>query len=100
MTANPLTNQCYVLSEALYHMLGGKAAGWTPIRMKHAGTSHWALLHKTSGVVLDATAAQFDPPLGSHSYENAVGCGFLTKGPSKRAQALLRKGLRGPVFHK
>lgn len=96
---NPLAGQCYVVSEALYHMLGGKAAGWTPIRMKHEGTTHWALYHRESGVVLDATTSQFKVPPDQHDYEKAIGCGFLTKKPSKRARALLRKGLRGPIHH-
>ena len=28
---DPMTGHCYVASEAAYHMLGGKAAGWTPM---------------------------------------------------------------------
>lgn len=68
---------CYVTSEALYHLLGGKKAGWKPMRVKHMGDMHWYLQHK-SGVRLDVTRDQFfkEPP-----YKKARGCGFLTKHP-------------------
>ena len=78
---------CYATSEALYHLLGGKAAGWTPMTMKMNGGSHWFLRH-ASGIILDATAAQFR---GQHvPYETARGKGFLTKNPSRRARLLMR----------
>lgn len=80
-----MRGNCYVTSEALFHLLGGKAAGWKPMRMKVRGDTHWFLKHK-SGLILDATKSQFPvPPL----YFGAVGAGFLTKGPSKRARALM-----------
>jgi len=34
---NPVAGHCYVASEALYHRLGGKAAGWTPQSIRHEG---------------------------------------------------------------
>lgn len=78
---------CYVASEALYHLLGGKEAGWKPMMVKHEGDTHWFLKH-TSGLIIDPTVSQFkeSPP-----YEEARGCGFLTKQPSKRAQNLMQK---------
>ena len=87
---NPLKGKCYILSEALYHMLGGKDAGWTPMRIQHEGKSHWFLKH-ISGTVLDATASQFKSYI---HYWNGVGCGFLTKKPSKKTRELLKKGLK------
>jgi len=77
---------CYVTSEALYHLLGGKAAGWTPVRQRHEGDTHWYLRH-ASGVIVDATAAQFRTP---PDYRIGKGAGFLTKAPSKRARALMQ----------
>ena len=76
---------CYVASEAMYHILGGKAAGWKPMRLKCAGDCHWFLQH-TSGMIVDPCVMQFDrrPP-----YHLGIGCGFLTKQPSKRARALM-----------
>ena len=79
---------CYVASEALYHLLGGKAAGWTPMQMAMNGANHWFLKH-WSGLIIDATAAQFR---GQRiPYHTARGRGFLTKTPSRRARLLMRK---------
>jgi hypothetical protein len=78
---------CYVTSEALYHLLGGKDAGWQPMNMRHAGDSHWFLKHRT-GIILDATASQF---LQAPDYRFAKARGFLTSYPSKRATELMRR---------
>jgi hypothetical protein len=80
---------CYVTSEALYHLLGGKAAGWKPCTVHHGGEVHWYLRHE-SGMVLDATAQQFDDP---PDYTQGRGRGFLTKQPSKRARELIERML-------
>lgn len=79
---------CYPAAEALYHKLGGKAAGLTPMRITHEGVSHWYLRWETCGSTfyIDPTSSQFITPV---PYENGIGCGFLTKQPSKRAQVLL-----------
>lgn len=76
---------CYVASEALYHALGGKRAGWTPMRMRVPGDTHWFLRH-ASGVIVDPSRQQFRKPL---DYSKARGAGFLTRRPSKRARILL-----------
>jgi hypothetical protein len=78
---------CYVASEAVYHALGGKAAGYTPMQIKHEGTSHWFLKH-SSGKILDATSDQFATAV---PYEKAKGRGFLTKEPSRRAKTLMSR---------
>lgn len=77
-------DQCYPVAEALYHLLGGKASGWTPQVVKYKGKTHWFLKHK-SGFILDPTATQFI----EFPYEKGKGCGFLTKKPSKRAKVVL-----------
>lgn len=78
---------CYVASEAAYYLLGGKAEGWKSHHIKHMGSSHWFLKHK-DGTVLDLTASQFKVPI---NYDKALGKGFLTKEPSKRARLLMKK---------
>lgn len=88
---------CYVTCEALYHLLGGKKSGWKPMVVKHEGTTHWFLLKLDLGFVepvysphnfiLDPTVRQFKT---RPKYHKARGCGFLTKGPSKRARALMK----------
>lgn len=84
---NPMTGHCYVASEALYHALGGKEAGWTPHNITHEGSPHWFLKHK-DGAIIDPTADQFKTPV---PYAKAKGKGFLTKQPSKRAKEVLRR---------
>lgn len=42
---NPLFGHCYVASEALYHLAGGKRAGLRPRRIKISdGHWHWWLV--------------------------------------------------------
>lgn len=82
---NPLAGHCYVASEALYHLMGGKGAGLTPQFVRHEDQPHWFLRHQ-DGTIVDPTAEQFGTPV---PYDQARGCGFLTKNPSRRAQVVL-----------
>jgi hypothetical protein len=84
---NPLAGWCYVASEVLYHVLGGKEAGWKAVQMQHEGVSHWFLEHE-DGTIVDITAGQFEV---APKYKLGKGRGFLTKKPSKRAQAILAR---------
>ena len=77
---------CYVTTEALYHLLGGKNAGWKPMRMRMGADTHWWLQH-TSGLILDATRSQFGNYIPD--YRGGVGAGFLTSYPSRRARQLM-----------
>ena len=81
-----LRGNCYVTSEALFHLLGGKAAGWRPETLRHEGDVHWYLRH-ADGRVLDATASQFRT---APDYRKGRGRGFLTREPSRRARELMR----------
>ena len=78
---------CYVASEALYHLLGGKSAGWLPCVMQFGSDTHWFLRHKPTGLVLDPTVAQFGGR--TPDYTKGRGTGFLTREPSKRAGELM-----------
>ena len=80
-----MRGNCYVTCEALYHLLGGKQAGYKPMSMRHEGDTHWFLKHET-GIVLDPTVSQFKT---KPDYTKAVGRGFLTKEPSARAHKLM-----------
>ena len=84
--SNCLAGHCYVASEALYHLLGGKESGYVPQNIQHEGAPHWYLKHGKTGEILDPTAGQFQVPV---PYEKGVGKGFLTKQPSKRAQLVI-----------
>jgi hypothetical protein len=90
-----IRGNCYVTCEALFHLLGGKTAGWKPMTMKHEGVQHWYLTNtrfydhvSKSHVILDPTRVQFAT---RPDYSKGRGCGFLTKQPSKRALALMPK---------
>jgi len=80
---------CYAASEAVYHLLGGKASGWTPMRvpMGEGEENHWFLKH-TSGLRIDLTKEQYAGKRGP-DYSRAVGCGFLTSQPSRAARRLM-----------
>lgn len=93
-SGNPLVGHCYVAAEALFHLLGGKEAGWTPYILTHQswpeeldrGETHWFLKHR-SGLIADPTAGQIEG--GAIPYKRAMGKGFLTKAPSRRARTVL-----------
>jgi hypothetical protein len=85
--AHPATGHCYVACEALYSLLGGKAAGWTPMCQQHEGGPHW-WLRGPSGEVVDPTAAQFSTPV---PYQLGKGKGFLTAQPSRRARIVIER---------
>jgi hypothetical protein len=93
-TPSETFGHCYVVSETLYHMLGGKEEGWTPQRVRVQGTTHWFLKHQ-SGAILDLTASQFSIPV---PYQQARGIGFLTKQPSKRSLKLLKRIQGSPAW--
>jgi hypothetical protein len=96
VTGNCYAGHCYAAAEALFHMLGGRAKGWLPCVLSNRtwpegldeGETHWFIRHDKSGEILDPTEAQFDGPV---PYALATGCGFLTKGPSRRAAVIIQR---------
>lgn len=70
---------CYVASEALYVLSGGKASGITPMQARidvdGQSVSHW-WLRDSDGSIVDATAEQFDFPF---PYETGRGRGFQAR---------------------
>lgn len=90
-SADPLAGHCFVASEAIYYLLGGRAAGWKPLSMRHEGAPHWLLRHEPSGRVVDATEWQFRTAPDAAC---AVGKGFMSSRPdtpSARARELMRR---------
>ena len=95
---------CYVACEVFYHLLGGKAAGLTPMvtRMPD-GETHWFLRQEIAGNPNDPAGWQtyriIAPSRGQFTkkeqkglfeiYAEGRGTGFLTKAPSKRARKLI-----------
>ncbi len=86
-SSNPYAGHCYVASEAVYHALGGRESGITPMNISHEGAPHW-WLRLASGEMVDVTAEQFSTPV---PYAQGRGRGFLTSHPSQRAAELLRR---------
>lgn len=86
---HPVAGHCYAASEAVYHMMGGKEGGWTPMQVEHEGGPHWFLNHPQHGR-MDLTSAQFKSPV---PYDKAKGKGFLTKEPSARARFIMERVL-------
>jgi hypothetical protein len=85
------SGHCYVASQVLYHLAGGRASGLKPCGTKHEGAQHW-WLQDASGQVIDLTSAQFKAPV---PYHLGRGRGFLTGDrPDRRARAVLRRVLR------
>lgn len=78
----PTAGHCAVATESLYHMLGGKAAGYTPMQLQHEGVSHW-FLRAPDGHILDATADQFMTPV---PYDQGIARGFMTPKHGRRTQ--------------
>ena len=78
---------CYIASEALYYLLGGKDSGYVPQVITVNNGTHWFLKNKQNDI-LDPTFDQFNFKI---NYSKSRGCGFLTKQPSKRTQQLLNK---------
>lgn len=93
----PSTGFCYIATEALFYMLGGKDSGLKPVCASYEEGTHWWLVNK-KGKILDPTASQYgndDPP-----YHLGKGCGFQNGyvKPSKRAQALLEICYGDPLY--
>lgn len=83
-----IKGKCYIASEAVYHLAGGKKAGLKPFVMKAPEgdwETHWFLKDKNENII-DLTAKQFSCSL---DYNIATGKGFLTKKPSKKAKKLI-----------
>lgn len=77
----PSRGFCFVAANAVYHLLGGKAAGLTPMFAKYddeemgEGASHW-WLRDLDGAYLDPTADQYTAYGKFPPYENGKGAGF------------------------
>lgn len=89
-TAHPVAGACYVVSEAAYHILGGSFNGFKPMVGRVGDMTHWWL--QWNSRIIDPTKSQFMHYKELKKfYDAGRGCGFLTKEPSKRAMALIRK---------
>ncbi len=94
----PLNGYCYILCEAMYHMLPGM---FVPCRINWGGgDTHWFLRYRANTArVLDCIADRGQQVCTPAEY--AMGrrmAGFLTPLPSKRCRKLLAKaGMQFPM---
>jgi hypothetical protein len=97
---------CYVASEAVYHLAGGRRSGLTPMVIRVEGRppvgTHWFLRvdarwtrdGRVPARRVDVTAGQFRPRLTAGEYGLARGCGFRTRRPSVGAREIIAAVLR------
>lgn len=87
---NPMFGHCYVASEALFYLLGGRDQPYRPCRGKdETGDVHWWLEDPLTGDRLDVTASQFYSVGRIPPYKAGRFGPFLTKEPSKRARVVM-----------
>lgn len=95
---HPMFGHCYVATETLYHLLGGKEAGWSGYCLSYdkpgvwgpGKETHW-WLQNADGQLIDATADQFETPV---PYERGSKKAFVTNrilgaDPSERSAIAL-----------
>lgn len=89
----PTEGHCYAASEALYHLMGGKEAGFVPCvaSFDEGGEkfTHWWI--RNGADIYDPTASQFTEVDKEPPYNLGKGAGFLTKEPSRRAQEIISR---------
>lgn len=65
-------SECYAVSEALFHLVGGRDAGYRAKRIPAKPQSHW-FLEGPYGEIIDLTAGQFKK---LPRYDRAVNAAF------------------------
>jgi hypothetical protein len=87
---HPLAGQCYVASEALFHLTGGVEQWYverTSVLVDGKWITHWYLRDRENLRVVDLTAEQF----GDRKIPYGAGTrtGFFTQNPSESAQKVI-----------
>ncbi len=85
---HPLGGHCYVASEAIYYLLGGRESGYMPASVTHEGVKHFYLKHRETGSTLDLTSGQFRTP---PDYKQGRGSAYRQSEPSKRAAIVIAR---------
>lgn len=97
---HPTTGHCAVAAEAVYFLLGGRGAGLVPmVAREEDGSSHWWLVHRPSGRVIDPTREQYDdvgdvPPYERGNLGRACGFQGMRRDPENRFGFGLMPGSR------
>ena len=86
---NNVTGHCYAASEALFYMTGADKK-WTPqVGKDENGGTHWWLLSKEDGKIVDPTSTQFTDFGKEPPYKNGKGCGFQQQ--SDRCKTIMKR---------
>lgn len=86
---NNVTGHCYAASEALFYMTGADKK-WIPqVGKDENGGTHWWLLSKQDGKIVDPTSEQFTEFGKEPPYENGKGCGFQQQ--SDRCKTIMKR---------
>src|SRR5690242_552327 len=81
--------QCYVATEAAYHLFG-REKGFVPYtRRNDKRSTHWWLRNERTGEILDPSKPQLDGQ--PYPYSKGHRQAFLTSRPSRRAAELMRR---------
>jgi hypothetical protein len=88
---NPMAGHCYIATEAIFHILGGKEYYQPYVARDDDNITHWWLIHKITGDKVDVTQEQYtsiglEPP-----YKKGKKATFLTSYPSKRAVIVIER---------
>ena len=92
--SHPTQGHCYASSEAVFHLIGGKASGYNSYCSSYKNEdgereTHWFL--KKHHHIIDPTADQFTCLGKTPPYDIGKPIGFLTKAPSKRARIIMER---------
>lgn len=85
--AHPLTGACYVVCEAIWHLMGEKKSGLKPHYVKVDDDNHFYLVDE-KGKVIDPTVEQFSK---KPKYTEGKPFGWMTVQPSERARKLMKR---------
>jgi hypothetical protein len=86
---NKLAGQCYVASEAFYHLMKVfNLPFYVPMHIKHENQSHWFIKDIFANKLIDLTSNQFKTTI---PYSKAKFIGFMTKRPSARTRKVLKR---------
>lgn len=88
---NNYSGHCYLASETLFHLTGGKDV-WSVRNARDSDNIvHWWLIYKQTGDIIDLTKRQYTDFNIIPPYKKGKSGFFLTKKPSKRCLQLINK---------
>lgn len=58
-TCDAMTGHCFTATNAFFHATGGADGPYVPEYVKHEQSTHWFLVDKRDGSIVDLTASQF-----------------------------------------